>query len=113
VIHTPSEVTIRFVFTTLLALVLLAGIASPSRGTFVTGFFASRFMVALGRWSYSLYLWHLPVREVLMEYIDIPQGFLGMLLWFAVLLGISLPISAASYAFVERPAITFSRKVRL
>lgn len=112
VIHTHGEAATRFTFTTLLALVLLIGIASPSRTTFLTGFFASGFMVAVGRWSYSLYLWHLPIREILLEYIEIPAGFPGMILWFCLLLAVSLPVSAASYAFVERPAIAWSKRER-
>lgn len=110
--HTPAETTIRFVFTTALAIVLLAAIAAPRRATIITAFFANRPMVAIGRWSYSLYLWHLPVRDVLRQHIETPSGPAGLILWMALLLAISLPLSAASYAFVERPAIAFSRGSR-
>lgn len=110
VLHTQTEVAIRFAFTSALALILLAGVASPSRDTALTGFFSNRPMVAIGRWSYSLYLWHLPIREILRQVMEVPSGFIGMLLWFGLLLGISLAVSAASYAFVERPAIAFSRR---
>lgn len=112
VAHTPAEQSIRFVFTTAFALVLLAGIAAPSRSTIVTRLFANRPMVAVGRWSYSLYLWHLPIREILHEHLGIPAGWTGLALWFGLLLAISLPISAASYAFVERPAVDFAKRAR-
>lgn len=108
--HTQPEIAIRFAFTTALALILLAGVASPSRETVLTGFFANRPMVAIGRWSYSLYLWHLPIRDILRQFLEPTSGFIGMLLWFGLLLCISLAVSAASYAFVERPAIAFSRR---
>lgn len=112
VAHTTAETTIRFVFTTALALVLLAAIAAPRRDTMITAIFASRPMVAIGRWSYSLYLWHLPIRDVLRQHIETPSGVAGLVLWLGLLLAISVPISAASYAFVERPAIAFSRRAR-
>ena len=108
--HTEAEIAVRFAFTSALALILIAGVASPSRDTILTGFFANRPMVAIGRWSYSLYLWHLPIRDILRQVMEIPSGFVGMLLWFGLLLSMSLAVSAASYAFVERPAIALSRR---
>lgn len=106
---TPAEQSLRFVLTTLLAALLVVGLAAAPRPTFLTSLFSHRGMVAVGRWSYSLYLWHLPVREILARYVSIPDGFLGMLLWFGMVLAVSLPLAAASYAFVERPALRMSR----
>ena len=106
---TPAEQSLRFGLTTLLAALLVVGLAASPRPTFLTAVFSHRGMVAVGRWSYSLYLWHLPVREILARYVSIPDGFLGMLLWFGLVLAVSLPLAAASYAFVERPALRMSR----
>lgn len=110
VIHTPSERAIRFAFTTLFALILLAGVAAVSRPNFVTALFASRPMVAIGRWSYGVYLWHLAARELLLDHMTVPAGLAGLMVWFALQLAIAIPLGALTYAFIERPAIAWSRR---
>lgn len=54
---------------------------------------------ALGRWSYSIYLWHWPVLAIL-SYFEIT---LAPLLAASVICGVLL-LSAASYRFIEDPA---------
>jgi peptidoglycan/LPS O-acetylase OafA/YrhL len=64
-------------------------------------------MPALGRWSYGIYLWHLPL-------IRLAQPVLGETL--AVTTGaalLAIPVAAASYRFVEQPVLKWSRRPHL
>jgi peptidoglycan/LPS O-acetylase OafA/YrhL len=53
---------------------------------------------ALGITSYSVYLWHLIVRDTLMG-----MGVAPGLPLFAATLGVTYPLACTIYAFVERP----------
>ncbi|WP_308213232.1 acyltransferase family protein [Nocardioides pinisoli] len=72
-----------------------------------------RWFVAIGRWSYGIYLWHLPVIVILERDITFPDGVLGLLWRLVWVLGISIPLGAATYAWVERPTIAWSRRPHL
>lgn len=111
-LHTRQERSIRFAFTTLMALTLLVGVAAARPGTLLQTAFSSRVMVAIGRWSYGIYLWHLPVREIFIANMDIPSGPAGLIIWLGLQLAIAVPLGAATYAFVERPAIAWSKRGR-
>ncbi len=67
------------------------------------------YLKALGRWSYSLYLWHLPVFYMLSNerHPGIPRPALVMLRVFG-----AFAAALASYYFVERPALAYGRRVR-
>lgn len=71
---------------------------------------ASRPMLAAGRWSYGIYLWHLPVIVVLYSDIAVRTDVLGLVVALAVVLAITIPLGAASYAWVEKPAIDWSHR---
>jgi peptidoglycan/LPS O-acetylase OafA/YrhL len=58
-------------------------------------------MRALGDWSYSLYLWHWPALIIVTEVWRPAVGWRGALVIAAV-----VPLSAASYYFVENPVRT-------
>jgi len=65
-------------------------------------------MVWLGARSYGLYLWHLPVHEVL--------SMLGLGTWpllqlVALNVAISLLLAATSYRFIEGPALDLKRRL--
>lgn len=107
---TLTERSIRFGFNTVFALCLLAGVAFSRASSPLSRFFGHTVMVAIGRWSYGIYLLHLPVRELLRTNIPIPDGPLGFLVWFGLQLAICIPLGAAMYAFVERPALAKSRR---
>lgn len=97
-----------------------------------TGIFAtllnSRVSVALGNWSYSIYLWHVPTHYVVMAALaafGYPVSHLGLsaarLLLFVTAVAVVF-LSAISYEYFETPARRFiilgklaekSRKMRI
>lgn len=65
------------------------------------------FVVSLGTISYSIYLWHLPVVELLAFRVlgtaSRPPSASGYFVLLAATLAVVLPLSALSYRWVERP----------
>lgn len=60
-------------------------------------------MQALGRWSYSIFLWHVAMLSLAFPLLGIEWfsgGFWPVLL---VTLALTLPVAAASYVFLEEP----------
>jgi peptidoglycan/LPS O-acetylase OafA/YrhL len=108
---TFNERAIRFACVTLLALLLLVAVVVGHPSSPVVRVFSMRWLVAVGRWSYGIYLWHLPVVEVLAPEMkrDGPGNFV---IWCSVILAISVPLGAMTYAWVEKPAIAWSKRVR-
>ncbi|AZG46346.1 acyltransferase family protein [Gordonia insulae] len=67
-------------------------------------FLTSRVMLALGRWSYGIFIWHLAVLAVVFPLFGIvPFGGDFLLVW-VITLALTIGVSAASYAFIEDPA---------
>ncbi|MGP6175321.1 acyltransferase family protein [Corynebacterium sp. A21] len=71
-------------------------------------------MQALGRWSYSIFLWHLAVLTVAFPILGM-NLFSGSLVDFAVMsvfvAVVSVVVSAASYVLVEEPARKLVREL--
>ena len=67
-------------------------------------------MLALGRWSYGLFIWHVAVLAVVFGLFGIVP-FTGhtAVVWVITAL-LSVGISAASYAFVEEPSRAWLRR---
>jgi len=97
---------------TLMALLLVAGVASSPRHTVFGALFGSRPVVAIGRWSYGIYLWHYPVLVLITQHFGPPQGAWGLLTVIAVVSVVAFGLGAATYRFVEQPAIAFSKRRR-
>ncbi|MBD0323366.1 MAG: acyltransferase [Aldersonia sp.] len=59
--------------------------------------------LALGRWSYGIFIWHLAVLSIVFPILGIApfNGSFGVVLVATVVL--TLPVAAASYALVEEP----------
>ncbi len=94
---------------TLVALTLLVGaVLGPPRSP-LNRALGTRAMTALGRWSYGIYLWHLPVIAILAPEVSFPAGPVGLVWRLTLTLAIAVPLSAATYAWVERPTIAWSR----
>jgi peptidoglycan/LPS O-acetylase OafA/YrhL len=89
----------------ILAAVLIAAVL-PGGGALATTLGAAP-AVAVGRLSYSLYLWHFPIFIVVGEHTGgwatAPRVVVAWALTFAV--------AAASYRLVERPALTLKGRV--
>ena len=113
-LYTPStfdERQVRFVCATAIALLLLFGaVLRPSGGPLV-GMLASRWLNAVGRWSYGIYLWHLPVIVLIEDDFVHRTGPGGFALWLACILGVAVPLGAATYAWVEKPVNDWSRRL--
>lgn len=108
---TFTERNIRFASVTALALLLLVGAATTRPGSPLHRVLADRRLVAVGRWSYGVYLWHLPVIELLDPVLP-RSGPGGWLLLTSVTLAVSVALGAATFAWVEEPAIRWSRRYR-
>lgn len=103
----PGATLTRALFGTLTAAVgfaLIVGAAAAGTGVAVS-WLRSRVLVRTGLISYGLYLWHLPLLLVLRE-----NGLLPGALWprMLVVLCASLAVAAASWRWVEQPAITWA-----
>lgn len=107
---TFEEISIRTTACTIIALALLIGVAAGDEKSFLNRLFSARWLVATGRWSYGIYLWHMPAMLLLAREVTIQPGFGGLVIWMAILLAVSIPLGALTYAFVERPAIAWSKK---
>lgn len=60
-------------------------------------------MLALGRWSYGIFIWHLAVLAVVFGLFGIvPFSGNTVLVWMLTV-GLTIGVSAASYAFIEEP----------
>lgn len=79
---------------------------TATRTAFVA-FFDHPFVVWLGTISYSIYLWHLPVVELLAVKVlgtaHRPPSAIGYFVLLASTLAIVIPVSMLSYSWVERP----------
>ncbi|MGZ8742988.1 MAG: acyltransferase family protein [Nocardioides sp.] len=109
---TFSERQVRFICATVLAGTLLVVAATGPVTSPINRVLGSRWLNAVGRWSYGVYLWHLPVIVLLADGFVWRSGVGGFLLWLGTILAISLPLGAASWAWVERPAIARSKATR-
>lgn len=90
---------------------LVATVTSPPNGPF-TRLFGWAPLVAVGRWSYGIYLWHLPVTIYMVTHHTVPTGPVGFVVWILMLGGISAVLGALSYRYVEQPAIEWSKRSR-
>lgn len=109
---TFTQHSLRAACMTAMALLLLTGVATSPPGGLFSRIFGNRPAVAVGRWSYGVYLWHFPVVVLLAQEFGRPRGVQEFVTWIAVVAMISTALGAATYAFVERPAIEFSRRRR-
>lgn len=72
-------------------------------------FLSSKLFQHLGTWSYGIFLWHVPMLSWAFPILGVPQfsGHFGLVL--LVTTGLTIPLAAASYHFIERPAGNLSR----
>jgi peptidoglycan/LPS O-acetylase OafA/YrhL len=65
----------------------------------------------VGRRSYGLYLWHVPVFRLLGEHPPGGSG-LGQWGWDLVRIGSSVAVAAVSYRLIEGPALRLKARLR-
>jgi peptidoglycan/LPS O-acetylase OafA/YrhL len=106
-----AEHQVRVATAALVAIILLVAAVLGPMGSPLNRLLRTRWFNAVGRWSYGLYLWHVPIIVIVEPEIDFPSGPLGLLSRLGLVLAISLPLSAATYDWVERPTIAWSRRL--
>ena len=107
---TIGQEQLRIVCSTVIALALLTVAVLGGATTPLNALLSTRWFTAIGRWSYGIFLWHFPLLVMLEDGLDYPDGPAGFFIRIALVLGLSIPLSAATYAWVERPAIAWSQR---
>lgn len=70
---------------------------------------SSAVMTTLGRWSYSVFLWHLPVMAVVFPLTGIAYFSGHFVLVLMLTLALTVVVSALSYEFIELPGARLVR----
>lgn len=107
--RTLTDDVVRIVACTSLAVLLVIGSVFTRDGSGVSAPLRWRWLEATGRWSYGIYLWHLPVIILLESEVALPDGPVGLLVRWAVVIPVAWALGAASYAWVEVPAQSYAR----
>lgn len=96
----PAEFARRTLYGTLFAAALIMPYALSGRSRWLE----SSWMQALGRWSYSIFLWHMSMLSLVFPLLGIGlfQGYTALVLVATFVL--TVPVAALSYAVVEEPA---------
>lgn len=103
----PGEFNLRILAGTVFAALLVVpyALGTPSR------ILDSEWMKTLGTWSYSIFLWHLPVLTSVFPLLGVPLFSGYFLLVFAATVLITIPVAAISYTFIEEPIMNWTRRV--
>ena len=96
----PAEFARRTLYGTLFAAALIMPYALGGRSKWLE----STWMQALGRWSYSIFLWHMAMLSLVFPLLGIGlfQGHTLLVLVATFLL--TVPVAALNFALVEEPA---------
>ncbi len=76
------------------------------------GWLESPLLVAFGIASYSVFLWHVPVIDWLSAHDLMLEGWGGLLVNAAIVTLLVGALSALTYRFVERPALSYKRSTQ-
>lgn len=106
---TPWEFLARVAGGTVFAALLLTPYALAPAGR-ESAFLMHPVMQSLGRWSYGIFLWHLPALTWVFPILGIPVFSGHFVLVTLCTLLLTIPLAAASYEFVERPVARWVRK---
>lgn len=96
----PAEFARRTLYGTAFAACLILPYALSPRSPWLE----SPWMQALGRWSYSIFLWHISMLSLVFPLLGIPlfQGNTALVL--LATFALTVPVAALSFALVEEPA---------
>ena len=102
----PGEFVMRVLAGTAFAafIVVPYALGTPSR-LLNTGI-----MRAMGKWSYSIFLWHLPVLTIVFPLLGLNLFSGDFLLVLITTTAITVPVAAASYTLVEEPVMRWVRE---
>jgi len=93
------------IWTYLVSAVILGGVVAATAGS-PSGLLASRPLAYLGRISYGLYIFHIPVLTAL-------EPFTGLIRWVMRLplaFGLTLAVATLSYRFLEQPFLQLKER---
>lgn len=106
-----SEEQMRVGASTIISLILLLVVVFGPASSPISRLMSTRALTASGRWSFSIYLWHLPLLVMLDDKMTSPDGSAAELAFKLIwALALTIPLSAATYLWVEEPAIEWSRR---
>ncbi|MBV7293727.1 acyltransferase family protein [Corynebacterium sp. TAE3-ERU16] len=100
----------EFVLRVLAGTVFTAAVVLPYALAPREGLLTSPVFQALGRWSYSIFLVHLPVLELMFPLTGISPFTGHTALIAALTLAVTVPVSAVVYVLVEEPARAMMRR---
>ncbi|WP_051077940.1 acyltransferase family protein [Corynebacterium lubricantis] len=105
---TPVEFNVRVGLGTVFCALVVAPYALAPGTSVLSG----PVMQALGKWSYSIFLWHVAVLAVVFPLLGVPlfSGYFWPVLALTTL--ISIVVAYLSYEFVERPALRWFRTTK-
>lgn len=106
---TPAEFNVRVILGTAFAALVVAPYALGPRdhGTVLS----SRGVRALGRWSYSIFLWHMAVLTFVFPVLGVPMFGGHFLLVYAATVAGSVAVAYVSYELVEVPGARLVRRL--
>lgn len=99
----PHEYATKMLLGAVLGFALLAPLVLGEPGC-RHAFLASGPMLALGRWSYGVFLWHVAVLMVVFPLFGLNEFSGNMLFVTVVTAALSVAIASVSYALVEEPS---------
>jgi peptidoglycan/LPS O-acetylase OafA/YrhL len=85
---------------TSLAVLASAGLFYSSKAT---GYLSDPRLVTFGKYSYGLYVWHMPIAEQLRLHVQAHPGWLTLLGCWVIGIGSAFGIALMSWTFIERP----------
>lgn len=105
----PSGVASGVVGDCVMAVGVMAWIIVLLNNSSIAKLFSARWLIALGRSSFSIYMWHTPIATLLFmllhEQIEI---------WYIVVMSIvaTLIVAPLSFRYIETPIINYSQRLR-
>lgn len=96
--------------------VLLATLTSP-KGTIINWFFTRRWLIFLGRYSYAIYLFHMPIHRVMREWVYPPEQFAtlwgsripGQLIFYVLCAVPTIVVALLSWHLLEKHCLKLKR----
>jgi peptidoglycan/LPS O-acetylase OafA/YrhL len=104
----------------MVAIYLILALSVAYTGERETGWLRSKPLLFLGRISYSLYLLHMPVKELVFDLVDVhalgmkfseDNGFVAQGLVLLCTLAVTVPLAWLSWRYIELPFVRLGRRL--